>query len=207
MKSTEIHPCLYGNEHLLRAIQICIAGDLNIGILYSDPVRMAQMVLVDGEIRNILGKKPVSIYDADVIVSYNMPTDFAPRNNFSATRLFVPGDFDTNYSESCQLLIKTAIDRLNLDTVRLIQIKNVAITAAMLMGRKSIAIEDLAEAIHYQNYDESQVLNQMCEKEMSVVVKFKIIKGIPFMSVGANEFTPLEICNLSVIEFFSKYNS
>lgn len=204
-----IPECLYNNDPLLRAIQICIAGDLDIGILYGEgiiSVSVNQRALVDGEIQKILGKKPVSVYDADVVVNYYAPGDATvSRQEFSSTRVFAPFDFDLNYSAGCLQLLKTATEKLSLDNCQVDRIKNVAITCALLSGRKSIGIEDLAEAIHYQLHDASMILEQMCEQQITIPVKFKIINGKPYISVGRNEFTPSDIMDMSVVEFFSRY--
>ncbi len=56
-------------------------------------------------------------------------------------------------SSGCDHLLKVAAERLNLSFAKVENIKSVAAVIAQLAGSKEIAVEHIAEAIHYHSYN------------------------------------------------------
>lgn len=67
-------------------------------------------------------------------------------------------------SSGCEHLLKVASERLSLSLPKIESIKSVAAVIAQLSGSKEIAVEHIAEAIHYHSYNGEGILaeaNQM----------------------------------------------
>lgn len=61
-------------------------------------------------------------------------------------------------SSGCEHLLRVASERLSLSLPKIESIKSVAAVIAQLSGSKEIAVEHIAEAVHYHSYDGEGIL-------------------------------------------------
>lgn len=191
--------CLLDNHNIIRAMEIALLGQHNICVVFQDDISPMQREIVKAEVSKYIPL--VNITKADMILEYRLPDSYALTNGRIKTledsldRLKAIEPFSerievdpASLDSTCTTLLRTAIDRLNLEPHRIQKILNVAKTISLLDKSENIKTADLAEAIHYQHVDkeffekEYLLKHEVVAKIDKLILDFKL--GLQFQNLS-----------------------